>query len=62
MSVRISAARSKCVCETCAAQIMGRERVCPLCKAPMYARQVAPNHTLASIVRAFREVGGVPAD
>ena len=29
---------------------------CPLCKAPMWRRQVTPNHTLAGIVAAFREL------
>ena len=29
---------------------------CPLCKAPTWRRQVTQNHTLAGIVRAFREV------
>jgi hypothetical protein len=31
---------------------------CPLCKAPAWMRQVAPNHTLAGIVHAFKEVSG----
>ena len=29
---------------------------CPLCKAPAWKRQLAQNHTLAGIIRAFREV------
>ena len=29
---------------------------CPLCKAPMWRRQVAPNRTLADIVRTFRSI------
>ena len=28
---------------------------CPLCKQPMWMRQVTPNHVLAGIVSAFRE-------
>ena len=28
---------------------------CPLCKQPMWMRQVTPNHVLAGIVAAFRE-------
>jgi len=29
---------------------------CPLCKAPAWKRQVAPNHTLAGICAAFRQM------
>ena len=47
-------------CHEC---IMGCFRVtrcmqCPLCKAPVWKRQVTPNHTLAGIVEAFREYSG----
>ena len=49
----------------CRACIMGyfrqqarQQQACPLCKAPTWRRQVAQNHTLAGIVRAFNEVAG----
>ena len=35
---------------------MTQRMQCPLCKAPTWRRQVTQNHTLAGIVRAFREV------
>ena len=34
---------------------------CPLCKQPMWMRQVTPNHVLAGIVAAFREAVRVRA-
>ena len=47
-------------CHTC---IVSSFRVtklmqCPLCKAPAWMRQLAPNHTLAGIVEAFKEASG----
>ena len=29
---------------------------CPLCKAPMWRRQVMPNHKLSAIVRLYQEM------
>ena len=47
-------------CHECIKQCLKvtKSTQCPLCKAPMYARQVTPNPVLAGIVAAFREMAG----
>lgn len=44
-------------CRTCIISCfrVTKSMQCPLCKAPSWMRQVTPNHTLAGIVRAFKE-------